>query len=140
MSTLSLDKTASLLEKFRLFTQLIERFSDAKKQLRLVRNLIINECKSIKSSNFLLSKRDHDNLHYYMDELCEIVSRFERARNTDNYNRARKMLKRYGFELNATIEEIEAESRKKKCYDLPCKESAATAPEKAAEQKEGATV
>ena len=103
MSIAYLESKLNTLEKFKFFTDLMERFSDSKKQMNLIKRIIFLEFDSIESDSFRLEENDNRSVEYYVSEIRDIVTRFSKAKKVDEYNRARELLKRCSLEIAEAI-------------------------------------
>lgn len=103
MSIAYLESKLHTLEKFKFFTELMQRFADSKKQMSHIRKIIRLEFKSIETDSFPLDENDNRSIKYYTSEINDIVARFEKAKKVEDYNRARELLNRCSLEIAEAI-------------------------------------
>lgn len=103
MSMVSLESTKIILKKFNLFAELLENFSDSKKQIKYIKKMIFTYCLSIEEGEYLINEGEQKDIDYYMRGIKESVYRFYKAKGIDDYNRAKQLLDRYNLEISSAI-------------------------------------
>lgn len=103
MSMVSLESTKIILTKFNLFAELLENFSDSKKQIKHIKKMVVTYCLCIEEGEYLINESDQKDIDYYMMGIKDSVYRFYKAKGIDDYNRAKQMLDKYILELSSAI-------------------------------------
>ena len=103
MSIAYLESKLRTLEKFKFFAELMQKFADSKKQMTHIRKIIFLEFESIETNSFPLDENDNRSVEYYISEIKDIVTRFEKAKKVEDYNRARELLNRCSLEIDEAI-------------------------------------
>ena len=80
MSIAYLESKLRTLEKFKFFAELMQKFSDSKKQMTHIKKIIYLEFESIETDSFPLDENDNRSVEYYISEIKDIVTRFEKAK------------------------------------------------------------
>ncbi len=103
MSMVSLESTKNILKKFNLFAELLENFSDSKKQIKHIKKMVDTYCLCIENGEYLINESDQKNIDYYMMGIKDSVYCFYKVKGIDAFNRAKQMLDKYILELLAEI-------------------------------------
>ena len=114
MNVVSIETKLVLFKKFSLFTEMLVCLSESKKQIKYVKRIIYSECKNINDREYILSEKDAAEVDVYISDLKEIALRFAKAKNTENYNRAKELLNRFNQTLENAIKNGETERDKEK--------------------------
>jgi len=114
MNIVSIETKLVLFKKFSLFAEMLVCLSESKKQIKCVKKIIYSECKNINDKEYMLSEKDAAEVDIYVSDLKEIAVRFAKAKNTENYNRAKELLNRFNEALENAIKNGKIEQDKEK--------------------------
>ena len=113
---MSIETKLVLLKKFDLLTKLLYNFSESKKQISYVKSMICTEFNAISKNQYLMNEKDSNEIYVSINELKVIGVRFYKAKDTEDFNRAKELLNRFEENLQvaiarASIREAEEKSK-----------------------------
>jgi len=103
MSITGASVALTIFQKLDLFIELLQKFSDSKKQLRCILKMLNRFSKSISEKHIFLDEDARKDIEYFLDRIKEISRRLHRAKNADHYKRASQELPHIKLDLSKAI-------------------------------------